>query len=131
MILINIKTSVVKELLLAGYVLLGAGVFVFVLSVVTLRSKGVNHIADSGIYGIIRHPMYLGAMIMFFSHAFFGQSWMIIISTVIGMGCCYLSMLYEEQRNIEKFGNDYLRYMKRVPRMNALSGLARLIQSAK
>jgi protein-S-isoprenylcysteine O-methyltransferase Ste14 len=73
--------------------------------------------------------MYLGAMIMFLSHVFFGQNWMVVISTVIALACCYLSILSGDQRNIEKFGEDYLRYMKRVPRINFVCGLARLARN--
>ena len=127
MILINIKPPVAKELVVVGYVTLGIGAFLFMLSVITLRRKGISHVIDSGIYGMVRHPMYLGGMIMFLSHAFFGQNWIIITSTAVGIACCYLLMLSGDQRNIQKFGEDYLRYMKRVPRMNLASGLARLL----
>jgi len=130
MLLINTRPSVVKELIVVGYVILAVGAFLFILSMITLRRKGISQVIDSGIYSIVRHPMYLGGMIMFFSHAFFGQNWILIMSTVVGIGCCYLLMLSGDQRNIDKFGEDYLRYMKRVPRMNFASGLARLIHKA-
>ncbi|KPK72832.1 hypothetical protein AMJ87_03460 [candidate division WOR_3 bacterium SM23_60] len=127
MLLINISPLVVKELVVVGYVILGTGVFLFMLSMITLRRKGIRQLIDSGIYGIVRHPMYLGGMIMFISHVFFGQNWIVLLSTVVGIACCYLLMLSGDQRNIQKFGEDYVQYMKRVPRMNFVSGLARLL----
>jgi protein-S-isoprenylcysteine O-methyltransferase Ste14 len=127
--MININAIVVKELLLVGYLLLGIGILFFILSVITLKRKGIKRVVDTGVYSIVRHPMYLGAMIMFLSHVFFGQNWMVVISTVIALACCYLSILSGDQRNIEKFGEDYLRYMKRVPRINFVSGLARLARN--
>jgi protein-S-isoprenylcysteine O-methyltransferase Ste14 len=127
--MININAIVVKELLLVGYLLLGIGILFFILSVITLKRKGIKRVVDTGVYSIVRHPMYLGAMIMFLSHVFFGQNWMVVISTVIALACCYLSILSGDQRNIEKFGEDYLRYMKRVPRINFVCGLARLARN--
>jgi protein-S-isoprenylcysteine O-methyltransferase Ste14 len=127
--MININAIVVKELLLVGYLLLGIGILFFILSVITLKRKGIKRVVDTGVYSIVRHPMYLGAMIMFLSHVFFGQNWMVVISTVIALACCYLSILSGDQRNIDKFGEDYLRYMKRVPRINFVCGLARLARN--
>ena len=72
---IGIKPAGVRELVVVGYVILGIGAFLVILSTITLRIKHVSHVIDSGIYGIVRHPMYLGGMIMFFSHALFGQNW--------------------------------------------------------
>lgn len=34
----------------------------------------------------------------------------------------------EEQMSIEKFGDDYKRYMQKVPRMNLLLGVTRLVR---
>jgi len=116
----------IKELSVVGWVTLGFGAFLYILSVFTLRRKGVSNIVDSGIYGIVRHPMYLGAMIMFFSHIFFGQNWIVAIGTVVAIVCCYLIMLSDEQRNNEKFGDKYKRYMEKVPRMNFVLGIVRL-----
>jgi protein-S-isoprenylcysteine O-methyltransferase Ste14 len=130
MLLINISPSVVKELVVVGYVILGIGVFLFMLSMITLRTKGIRQLIDSGIYGIVRHPMYLGGMIMFLSHVFFGQNWIVLLSTIVGIKCCYILMRSGDQRNINKFGEGYVKYMKRVPRMNFVSGLVRLIRKA-
>jgi protein-S-isoprenylcysteine O-methyltransferase Ste14 len=38
-------------------------------------------------------------------------------------------VLREEQMSIEKFGDDYKRYMQKVPRMNLLVGVIRLLRS--
>jgi protein-S-isoprenylcysteine O-methyltransferase Ste14 len=40
----------------------------------------------------------------------------------------YLAMRVEEQSNIKRFGDDYMRYMNRVPRMNFLVGGIRLLR---
>lgn len=117
----------VKELTFAGWIMLGIGALLYVLSVILLRRKGVNSIVSSGIYGVIRHPMYLGVMAIFFSHIFFGQNWTVAASAIVAFCCCYLTVLSDEQRNIEKFGDDYKHYMRKVPRMNIMIGVVRLL----
>ena len=108
---ISLYPSTIKELAVIGYLLLGVGFLLFILSVVTLRSKGTNSLVEEGIYGIIRHPMYLGGMLMFLSHPFFSQSWVVVAGSVVAVVCCILSMCAADQRNIEKFGVSYERYM--------------------
>jgi len=126
-IIMNLFPPTVEKLVVVGYIILGIGALFFVLSVFTLRKKGTSHVVDSGIYGIVRHPMYLGGMMMFFSHIFFGQNWIVVISTIIAIMCCYLIIKSGDQRNIEKFGEDYKIYMRKVPGMNFFAGVIRLI----
>ena len=40
----------------------------------------------------------------------------------------HAGMHMEERNNIQKFGEDYERYMQRVPRINAILGLIRLMR---
>ena len=128
-IAINLFPPNIGELVVAGYTIFGIGALLYILSVLTLRKKGVSNIVDSGIYGIIRHPLYLGAMIMFFSHIFLGQNWITAIGTTIAIVCCYLIILSDEEQNLEKFGDDYKRYMQRVPRINFVLGIIRLLRN--
>ena len=134
MLLLNIPLvdgPFIEELITVGWILLGIGAVFVLLSVFTLRRKGTSNVTESGVYGVVRHPMYLGGMVMFLSHIFFGQNWMIMISTIVGVVCCYLLIQSGDQRNIEKFGDEYKRYMQKVPRMNFLLGIIRLIRRRK
>jgi len=130
-IAMNLFPPTIKELVVVGYTILGIGALFFILSVFTLRRKGTSNIVDSGIYGIVRHPMYLGGIVMFFSHIFLGQNWIVIISTIVAIVCCYLIIQFGDQRNIERFGNDYKLYMQKVPRANFLIGIIRLLGRRK
>lgn len=65
---------------------------------------------------------------MFFSHVLLGQNWIVVISTIVGIACCYLIILSADQRNIEKFSDDYRHYMQSVPRMNLLMGIVRQLR---
>lgn len=112
-------------LLAVGWVALIVGAALVVLSIVSLKRKGRENLIDVGVYGVVRHPMYAGGMLLFVSHIFFGQDWLIALSTVVGLCCCYLLTLSEDRRLIERFGQDYRRYMSRVPRINLASGMTR------
>jgi protein-S-isoprenylcysteine O-methyltransferase Ste14 len=127
-IAINLLPPIFEELIVVGYTIFGVGAVLYILSVLTLRRKSVSDIVENGVYGVVRHPMYLGAMIMFFSHIFLGQNWIVALGTIVALVCCYLIVLSDEQQNREKFGDAYKRYMQTVPRMNILLGILRLLQ---
>ncbi|MCP8307048.1 MAG: isoprenylcysteine carboxylmethyltransferase family protein [archaeon] len=129
-LLLNI-VPIIEELLVVGWMILGIGALFVIISIFTLRRKGTGNLIDSGIYGIVRHPMYLGGMVMFFSHIFFFQNWIITINSIVGIACCYLIILSGDQLNIEKFGDDYKRYMQKVPRMNFLVGIIKQLRRRK
>ena len=131
LIMMNLFPPTIEELVVAGYIILGIGALFFILSVYTLRRKGTSNVVDSGIYSIVRHPMYLGGMVMFFSHIFLGQNWIVTVSTIIAIVCCYLIIQSGDQRNIERFGEDYKLYMQKVPRANFLLGIIRLFGRRK
>jgi len=128
---INMFSPTVGELALIGWMVFGIGALFYAMSVWTLRRKGVDKIIDTGIYGIVRHPMYLGAMMMFFSHVLLGQNWIAAIGSAVAIVCCYMIILSGDQRNVEKFGDDYKWYMQEVPRMNFLLGTIRLLRRGK
>jgi protein-S-isoprenylcysteine O-methyltransferase Ste14 len=121
----------IKELSVVGWIISGVGALLCILSVLTLRKKGTSEIVASGIYGVVRHPMYSGALMLFFSHIFFGQNWIVAINTIVALVCCYLTILSDEQQNIVKFGKDYRHYMRKVPRINFLAGIIRLLRRKK
>jgi len=85
-------------------------------------------VVDTGIYAIVRHPLYLGWLLMYIAIIFWSQHWLTIIVGVLGMTCVYLISRQEDQRLVEKFGNNYKRYMRSVPRMNFLVGVIRLVR---
>jgi len=42
----------------------------------------------------------------------------------------YFAMLEEEKGNIEKFGDAYKEYMRRVPRINLIAGIMRFLKKS-
>jgi len=88
-------------------------------------------VVDSGIYAIVRHPIYLGGILIVLALILISQHWLSVIFGIPIMVFSYASMRSEEQYNIEKFGDDYKRYMERVPQMNFFLGIIRLTRARK
>lgn len=84
-------------------------------------------LVKSGLYSVIRHPLYLGWILMHLVAILFFQHWVVIILEGIGMVCVYFIAIQEETTLIEKFGEEYVEYMKKVPRFNLLIGIIRKI----
>ena len=86
-------------------------------------SMDVTAVVDAGLYGIVRHPQYLGCMLMMFASVLVSQHW---LSTIIGVPIAlwiYTEIPKEEEGLLLKFGDEYRNYMKRVPRLNIILGL--------
>lgn len=112
-----------------GWVILGSGIALVVLSIVALvRNQGAGLI-ESGIYGLVRHPMYLGAMLCFFSYSFFHAHWLIFLISCANIAIVYCFVLQGDQMNVARFGDAYSRYMEAVPRINVFAGVFRRLRA--
>lgn len=124
--------TVLDELRILAWIPFGIGCALVILSIVALRSKGTEAVIDTGIYAVVRHPMYLGGIFFYVYLILWAQHWIIAIIAIVGMVCVYLTMrIEEEERCIEKFGDAYRRYMQAVPRANLLAGVTRMLQRRK
>lgn len=88
-------------------------------------------VVATGIYAVVRHPMYLSFLLTSLALVFLSQHWLNAVLGAILMALLYNDMRREEKSNLEKFGDDYRRYMQQVPRMNFVVGIIRLVQRRK
>lgn len=88
-------------------------------------------VISAGIYGIVRHPMYLSFAFMPLALVLLSQHWLNAALGIVVMGLLYNDMRREERDNLKKFGDSYRRYMKRVPRVNIILGIIRLAKTAE
>ena len=84
-------------------------------------------LVDSGTYAIVRHPQALGTILLMSASILISQHWLAAIVGVPVSVWAYLAAAKEEKGLIIKFGDDYKRYMQKVPRMNLLLGVIRLL----
>jgi protein-S-isoprenylcysteine O-methyltransferase Ste14 len=86
-------------------------------------------LVDRGVYAIVRHPQYLAGMLMGLALSLIAQHWLVTLLGAAAILLYYLSVFDEESSTLEKFGEAYKQYMERVPRINFLLGILRLIRT--
>jgi len=108
---------------IAGASLVFIGVAFLVWSLLSWTSLFVGHgvlkdqkLVTRGIYGRVRHPVYLAAFLIWFGLSVGTLSFVASIVTIIYVIPAYiLYMKSEEQMMIESFGDEYRNYRKAVP----------------
>ena len=101
------------------------GMIFLILSIISLMRNKTAGLLQTGVYGIVRHPMYVGAILLFSAMVLFLPHWIMLILAAINIIIVYRFMLDGERQNIKKFGQDYRDYMTLVPRVNLGLGLIR------
>lgn len=137
--------SDVSQLRIVAYV----GVALYVLSgavfgmlpVMEFRKKGgvskeksyihTTRLVDTGIYAIVRHPQFVTFMLWAIAGMLLFQHWIIISLGIPIIPLTYIDLIRADRAAIEKFGDEYKAYMKRVPRANFLLGIIRLLRERK
>jgi len=113
-----------------------------VLPMATLRRKGgvqeqldythTTLLVDSGIYAVVRHPQYLSFMLISLFLILVVQHWLITAIGIAAMALVYVGIVPPAEKvDLAKFGDDYRRYMQRVPRLNFVAGIIRLLRRGK
>ena len=114
----------------SGMVLVMAPIIMFPRRGSVPKGKSFVHttrLVDTGIYAVVRHPQYTGGILaIFVATLLLYPHWLFAILGISGTVTLYLSAKEEDKRLIQQFGNDYLAYMGRVPRMNLVLGIVRL-----
>ena len=122
----------------AGWILWWAGAVFGWLPIFTFRRRGgvakgksyvhTTTLVETGLYAIVRHPqMGTAWFLMSTGLMLITQHWVSVALGIPAMVLVYLDLLKADQRLIEKFGDAYRRYMARVPRVNFVTGIVRLI----
>lgn len=123
--------------------------FLFVLGALTARSAlitfGIDYmtvvylyfpeeseVQQHEIYSVVRHPAYLGGVLMGAAAFVFRFSVYSALLFIIVYGVFRLQIAREEKELVERFGNSYVEYMKRVPafrvRLNNIGAFARFLR---
>ncbi|MHB8843112.1 MAG: methyltransferase family protein [Nitrospirota bacterium] len=74
-----------------------------------------KELVTTGVYGIVRHPLYAAGLIIFTFSPIITVNGLTI--TVLADLYFIFGMLIEERRFVRIFGDQYREYMKKVPRM--------------
>jgi len=129
----------VSQIEILAYI--GVGLYVFsgmvfgTLPVFEFRKKGgvrkgqsyvhTTKLVDTGIYSVVRHPQYVTFILFAIAGMLLFQHWIIILLGVPIIPLTYIDLIKADKDAIEKFGDEYEAYMKKVPRANFLLGIIR------
>ena len=115
-----------------GFILYIPSVYLVAAGMYALKQKGnpenadptaTTTLIDTDIYGVIRQPITLGMFIWTIALILVFQSILSIILGLPSMFCFWMSARKEAEYDIQKFGNEYREYMRKVPMWNLLGGL--------
>ena len=114
----------------AGILLIGLALLTLHLRGQSEEGQGLTHtlvVVDSGIYALIRHPLYLGWILVYTGVMAIGQYCLTVLLCLLGIGCISVICRQEDRRLVERFGSRYETYLHSVPAMNLVAGLMRWI----
>ena len=125
---------------ITGWILIGIAFFVLGgLARVAFNKYGqvpekvswlnTTRVVDRGIYSVVRHPIYLSWYFYFLGFICLSQHWITVMLALPAFVLVYLDTIKEEKSSIKKFGDAYKEYMQRVPRLNILLGILRIMRS--
>ena len=138
-----LQLSYVSQIEILAYI--GVGLYIFsglifgMLPVFQFRKKGevkkgesyihTTRLVDTGIYSIVRHPQYVTFILWAIAGMLLFQHWIVICLGIPIIPLTYVDLVNADRDAIKKFGDDYKRYMQKVPRLNFLIGIVRVLRN--
>ena len=90
----------------------------------TVVTRAAHTLVTRGPYRWVRHPFYLATALAVVANTLVTANWFLALTGGITFGLLVLRTRIEEEKLIERFGEDYKEYMKRTGRL-----LPRLFQT--
>lgn len=95
-------------------------------------AKGDSYIkttklVDTGIYAIGRHGQFLAGILFSLALILITQHWLSLLCGIPVMIGIYYDMFRADKALIMKFGDNYMEYMKMVPRVNFIWGIVKYL----
>lgn len=104
------------KIFVLGILLYLLGLIICIFSIVDFASPSKNGLNSSGIYRYSRNPMYISYFVLFIGCSLLTNSLSLFLITLVFQISAHWVILAEERWCIEKFGQSYKDYMKKVRR---------------
>lgn len=83
----------------------------------TVATRERHELVTSGPYRWVRHPLYSVGTLFVGSFGLLAANWFVLLSTLSTLVMLLIRLPKEEEKLIERFGDEYRAYMKRTGRM--------------
>ena len=106
---------------ITGVVIMGICIKKYFLSLSGIKTlitdHTVNDLQITGIHKYVRHPLYSGTFLFVIGLFILFPSASLLIAVFFVIGYTLLGIKWEEEKLIAEFGNQYLHYKKKVPKL--------------
>lgn len=99
-----------------GLVIYGLGILLCFISVLNFAKPTASGVNLKGLYRVSRNPMYVAYFICFLGCVILTRSLILLVILLVFQISAHWIILSEERWCIEKFGEEYINYMKKVRR---------------
>ena len=99
-----------------GLIIFLIGLTGLVISILNFKNAPFDKPITTGLYKISRNPQIVMIFIIFLGYTFLIGSWLSMIILLFSFMGQHFSLLGEERRLTEQYGDSYLEYKKKVPR---------------
>jgi protein-S-isoprenylcysteine O-methyltransferase Ste14 len=118
-------TGIIMALFIIGLVMIISGIVVRLIAIITLgknfsgrlRIREGHTLVKTGIYHWIRHPAYLGAILLFLGFPVMVSSILGLLTTMLLVAYLLYRIKLEEKMLIDRFGDEYIEYMGQSKRL--------------
>jgi protein-S-isoprenylcysteine O-methyltransferase Ste14 len=128
-----------QALFLVGWGVLVFGVLFLLSSLMAFRKQGepiegrgimaTTVLVESGTDRLVHHPQSHGMILMVCAPMFVSHHWLFALIGVPLIVPMFTTWIPDSEKHlIAKFGEDYKRYMEKVPRVNLILGIIRLLR---
>jgi len=114
--------NIVRLPLGAGLLILSGWMARAGLNVVFGEERETPEVIRKGVFGIVRHPIYLSEILLYLGLLILSMSLAAAVVWLMAIGFLYYISRHEERLLLERFGGEYERYMREVPMWLPLIG---------
>ncbi len=99
-----------------GLILYSLGTLLYVLATINYANPNGNGMNLKGLYRVSRNPMYVAYFLYFLGCVLLTSSVIMLVVLIIFQVSAHWIILSEERWCVKEFGEEYIRYMKKVRR---------------
>ncbi len=122
--ILDLETGVLI-VMTASLILIGIGTLMLIGGWVQVY-RNRESIADTGLYSYVRHPQYLGIMLIITGFMVQWPTLPTLIMYPILINIYYRQAIKEEEVMLGRFGDKYRSYMEKTPRFNIIKKFSKL-----